>query len=160
MGLDITAYRNLQPADPEQAFDENGDMVWDGNYTQVYVNDNFLGRHEPLQDRMAYTHEDSFSFRAGSYSGYNAWRNELAVLAGFKSDRDAWDATEGPFWELICFSDCEGTIGSIVSKKLAQDFADYQEKADLVDDEWFKSKYAEWRAAFEMAADNGAVDFH
>lgn len=158
MGLDITAFRNLQLADPSEAF-EDGELVWDGNYVQVYANDDFPGHHDPLQNRAAYTYEDSFSFRAGSYSGYNAWRNELAVLAGFGSDRGAWKATHGPFWELINYSDCEGTIGSVISQKLARDFAEYQENANQRDD-WFQARYADWRRAFEMASDNGAVDFH
>lgn len=53
-------------------------------------------------------------------------------------------------------------IGPKTSAKLAMDFAAFQEKADLFDwsDEYYANKYADWRRAFELAADGGAVCFH
>jgi hypothetical protein len=54
-------------------------------------------------------------------------------------------------------------FGPIVSAKLAADFAKNQERADkyeTTDAEWFRLKYADWRKAFETAADGGAVNFH
>jgi hypothetical protein len=77
-----------------------------------------------------------------------------------RHDAAAWGMSEGPFWELIHFSDCEGTIGPEVSAKLAQDFARYQDQADAHPDERFRDLYATWRTAFEMASQGGAVDFH
>lgn len=67
---------------------------------------------------------------------------------------------EGPFWELISFSDCDGIIGPLVSAKLAQDFGDFQPAADDHPDQHFRDMYARWRTAFETAADTGFVDFH
>ena len=114
-------------------------------------------------------------FRAGSYSGYNHWREKLAEIAGYPSietdrfgsglkemrhDAGAREAGSGPFYELIWFSDCEGIIGPITSAKLARDFADFQAKADAVEDDYWREKYGKWRQAFEMAAEEGAVDFH
>jgi hypothetical protein len=75
-----------------------------------------------------------------------------------------------PFVELICFSDCEGSIGPETSAKLAKDFADYEEQAR----EWAKDRYADWhdefdwwfskyenfKRAFELAAQGGFVMFH
>ena len=160
MGLDITYYKHLTPltegADPEDGF-------------QPYDNPDFPGRMEGLEDRVYQMPEDRHHFRAGSYSGYNAWREELAELAGYpltegdrglRHDSGAWDATEGPFWELINFADNEGTIGPVVSAKLAKDFAAYQEKADTHPSGHFRDLYAQWRIAFEDAAQDGAVDFH
>ena len=78
--------------------------------------------------------------------------------------RTIWEneeAYEGlPFFELINFSDCEGILGAPVCAKLAADFAKYQERANTSHDEWWREKYAGWRRAFEMAADNGCVEFH
>jgi len=110
---------------------------------------------------------------AGSYGGYNRWREQLAELAGYPAGDyeqygrtyqshcvPCWNGEAGPFSELINFSDCEGVIGASVSAKLAKDFADFQPKADAHEDDRFRMKYAEWRQAFEMASDSGAVDFH
>lgn len=148
---------------------------------RVYANNDFPGRADGLEDRGVYSAEYSMGFRAGSYRGYNAWREELAKLAGYSAvpvdryntgkvemrhDYGAWQAESGPFLELIEFSDCEGTIGSTVSAKLAKDFADWDERAKQHDDasqNWhgrFYSLYQQWRTAFEMAANGGAVDFH
>lgn len=179
MGLDITAYGKITPLDC--VFDSDGEPIdpktrepLDGlEYFQANVNQDFPDRSKDIADNGVYTYETSTGFRAGSYGGYNNWRESLAKLAGYapeeedrygskrmRHDAGAWSKTSGPFWELILFSACEGTIGPKVSAKLAKDFADYQTKADAHEDEYFRSKYAEWREAFEMAANNGAVDFH
>lgn len=65
-----------------------------------------------------------------------------------------------PFFELIHFADNEGVIGPVVSAKLAKDFRDNYERAKAFGDGYWLSKYEKWMAAFEMAADNGAVEFH
>jgi hypothetical protein len=165
MGLDIRAASKIElihdaPADQEAFHVGRND-------------DEFADRADGLTPGL-YRCQAELSFRAGSYSGYNAWRESLAELAGYpkrmhRSDykppeelhaAGAWEATEGPFWELINFSDCEGTIGPKTSAKLAKDFADHQAKADAHPDEWFRDRYAMWRRAFEMASDDGAVGFH
>jgi len=161
MGLDITAYSKLQPTgDPE------GEWLG-GNDSE------FKSRADGLEAGR-YDHDKSIGFRAGSYSGYSEWRNELAKLAGYPAVRHesgykppedlhsagAWERTEGPFWELIHFSDCEGVIGPKTSAKLAADFATFQEKADAHPDQWFRDRYAKWREAFELASNDGAVAFH
>lgn len=104
---------------------------------------------------------EEFDFRAGSYSGYNAWREELASLAGYTPE-EAWSGKieAAPFLELVNFSDCEGERDQHISKKLAADFAAFQEKADSHYDEYFRAKYADWRRAFELASENGRVEFH
>jgi hypothetical protein len=177
MGLDITAYRKITKIDA--VFDADGEPIDPATREPIdydmraYVNDDFPGRADEIEDRAIYKAEDSMGFRAGSYGGYNGWRNSLAKLAGYplgqyeQYDRKwdsycvaCWEGKEGPFSELIHFSDCEGVIGASVAAKLAKDFADFQEAADGVDDDYFILKYAEWRKAFEMAADGGAVSFH
>lgn len=155
MGLDITAYRNIK-----RIGDYNPDYDWENGEFTLYPNNDFPGREDGIA-RGTYTATDSMDFRAGSYGGYNAWREQLAQLVGHKTARDVWGCPQpGPFVELINFSDCEGTIGPETSKKLAQDFSDFQHIADAHDDEWFIDRYNLWRKAFEMAADNGAVEFY
>ena len=153
MGLDITAHRNLQrEADQTKARDDYEIRIW--------INPDFPGRCDDVAEGF-YTSEEEFDFRAGSYGWYNAWRDMLARLAGHSEARDVWrDKKPGPFTELISFSDCEGTIGTAVSAKLAKDFADYQHAADNHPNEFFREKYNVWRKAFELAAQNGAVQFH
>ena len=174
MGLDITYYSKLTEAKDNEAFDATGELK-DDEWIQIYVNDDFPGRADRLKHKHAYKFESSDGFVAGSYSGYNSWREELAKLIGYtpvaidrfgtgkiqiRYDAGAAAVESGPFWELINFSDCEGVIGPATSAKLAKDFMAYQEKADQHEDEWFRFQYAKWRKAFEVAADNGAVEFH
>jgi hypothetical protein len=140
---------------------------------QAYINSDFPGRADDIEDRAVYKAQDSFGFRAGGYSGFNAWRNELAKMAGYPLGQyeqygklwdsycvACWEGAKGPFSELINFSDCEGIIGSAVAAKLAKDFAEFQAAAEKVEMPHFIIKYTEWRKAFEMAADAGAVRFH
>lgn len=171
MGLDITYYREIKKLDA--VFNDDGAPV--DAKTGIPIEDFYWAIPNPHYDRSdgiapgPYHYEDSDGFRAGSYSGYSSWRNQLAKLAGYKEEesRDgygfsmgAWKADSGPFWELINFSDCEGTIGPKTSAKLAMDFANFQEMANAHEDEWFRDLYAEWRTAFETASNNGAVSFH
>lgn len=176
MGLDISYCSNLHKLDC--VFNEDGAPIDPATREEVdydihvYVNPHFEGREAPLEPGY-YIGEAREGFRAGSYGGYNNWRENLAKLAGypaieveeyghksFRHDSGAHEAGEGPFYELIWFSDCEGTIGPVVSAKLAKDFSDFQEKADSFRDDYWREKYAEWRKAFETAAQNGAVCFH
>lgn len=174
MGLDVTAYRKLTPAKGNEAFDKTGELKYKDNWTRFYKNLDFPGRADDIQDGHAYKYEDSEYFNAGGYGSYNRWRDQLAELAGYQLTEymqynsqeqqshaaACWEGAEGPFSELINFSDCEGVIGASVSAKLAKDFANFQAKADTHQDEPFRNKYAKWRKAFEMAADGGAVRFY
>ncbi len=175
MGLDITAYRRLKPA-PNAKLDADGNPLdWERHF-KPYINDSFPGRAEGIDRSMVYSvkPDNVMGFRGGSYSGYNEWREWLAELVGYPvtaprggmgdkpRSHGAWAAHEGPFWEMINFSDCEGVIGPIVAAKLAKDFAEYDDRAKTKTDGrgWYYEQYQKWREAFEMAADGGAVDFH
>lgn len=173
MGLDITWHSRLTKAEGNEAFDEHGEVRDSDGWFILYVNPDFPGRADEIESWCAYRCEAYGHFSCGPYSRYNRWRDELAKLAGWplgkyeQYGRDfdsyaasAWDATDGPFWELITFSDCEGVIGASVSAKLAKDFDDHQAKADEHPDEYFRQQYAEWRNAFEKATDRGCVRFH
>ena len=79
MGLDISAYRQLKPL---RDYDDSGEYDYPREIP-IWVNTDFPGRcDEFVGPRKLYGFEERFDFRAGSYSGYNAWRNELAKLAG------------------------------------------------------------------------------
>ncbi len=176
MGLDITAYSKIKRIECE--YDDEGDYI-DPISKELIEDEIFqaIGNHKS-HDRSDgvsgfYTYEDATGFHAGSYRGYNQWRDKLAEIAGYlpiplkkyggvvvdSCAASAWKVDGGFFWELINFSDCEGTIGSLTSRKLAKDFEQFQEKVDTLDDERFKYTYADFRAAFEMASEEGCVIF-
>jgi hypothetical protein len=173
MGLDIVAYRNAVKI--EAVFDKDDEWTpldpishqpMEDELVFIAAVDERAATHAlPLTHRGVYRASEEHSFRAGSYSGYNWWRNELARMAGYpgRDNRgetsyclDCWEGKTGPFSELINFSDCEGTIGSEYSTKLARDFAEFDAKALAMGEEFYES-YQDWRKAFELAADNGAV---
>lgn len=184
MGLDIRYYRNLRALPSGEGRDANGEIDDYGKYVGFFVDTkHFADRAEGILQGTVYEFQplDSGGFRAGSYSGYSSWRETLARIAGYPiaplppigdADRPyaaehphstaAWKTPEVtralPFYELIDFSDCEGTIGPVTSAKLARDFAAYQEIADG-EGEYFRDVYANFRRAFEAAAQNGAVVF-
>jgi hypothetical protein len=177
MGLDISAYSKLVKVEnPEM--NKYGDPVnWDGicrihPKTLEYTENEWEGRTKGITEGVVFEYEEYHSFRAGSYSGYNEWRDLLAKFAGWKSDQDCWNSTEGPFFELIHFSDCDGYIGPEVAAKLFKDFDDYEERAiefskTIYDKyggygeywEYWLGKYYDWKKAFKIASDGGVVIF-
>lgn len=169
MGLDITAYGKTN------LIEVVGDVeAWEEKYyfgsakqtptTYIYRNPGWPERMGSLTVGGVYSYEENYDFRAGSYMGYNWWRNELSLLALGVRDQAVWDHEDtfedSPFFELICFSDCEGVIGPEASQRLAKAFAEHQKKADGHSDEYFREGYSHWRKAFELAAQNGFVSFH
>lgn len=170
-GLDVTAYEKLTIVTSPQ-FDEDGEAVGKNQVELAPVE--FAERFAGLTAGKVYRYQSSFEFRAGSYSGYNYWRNELAKLAGYKRtpyksydgktelryDATVWNIKKGPFWELIDFSDAEGVIGPVVCKRVYKDFLQYQVVAAKHPDEYFRSSYEDWKKAFAMCANDGAIVFH
>lgn len=165
MGLDISVYQNLEfVKSRESATDED----WD-NFISIYAHPDFPDRAGSLRSGF-YNGDCVHRFRAGSYGGYNHWRERLSYLALDASPAEVWRDNDSyrdrPFFELIEFSDCEGTIGPEVSAKLAGDFAAWEGEARAAwgDGEGFDGydflKYMEWQKAFDLAALDGAVEFH
>ena len=189
MGLDITAVSKLKPIEIpdhlEQWSDEYYDweMEQEGSIVNIYTHDAFPEASEGLEDGAYLELGERYGFRAGSYSGYNEWRRLLARAALGMSDEEVWNKVDSgvgyneiPFGELINFSDADGVIGPVSAEKLYNDFVNLEEDvmAQLdryylkfedfeVDGEtyhWFKHKYNDWKEAFRIASDNGAVIFH
>lgn len=158
MGLDITAYRNLRevekPVLDEDGYPEDWMYQWKPGASMEWSESVWPGKGFPIKPRTVYEYDESYSFRAGSYSGYNWWRDRLNEFKG-----------EFAFQELIDFADNEGVIGSKLSVKLRNDFNKYYEEAivfsnTIKEGEFFIDKYIKWQKAFQIAAENGAVDFH
>jgi len=176
MGLDITAYKNLKvvqnPDLDEKGYPINYDKEWLPGESMDWSEKEFPGRGEGVDSKTVYTYEDSFDFNAGSYSGYGEWRRRLASFVlgrDIDEDDDSYfeecEKKETAFWQLINFADNEGVIGSVVAKKLLQDFHDHYDKVSEYfeksedDYDWYMGKYEDWTTAFEVASNNGAVDF-
>lgn len=160
MGLKITAYSQVKFLRSKSQREE----VWKDSETWLYRANGFVERMEPLEEGM-YSFGEEFDFIAGSYSGYNNWRSNLADMMG-TTDQAAWEESyNGPFHLLINFSDCEGTLGTEACVSLKADFDLYAEKArvfaeSIQDGEYWLEKYLAWQKAFTLAADQGAVKFH
>lgn len=177
MGLDITAYKNLKKVDT--VFNGDGEPLDPvthepmEDYFRPYVSSDFPTQAQGLEHKAVYVYENATWLSCGGYGRYNGWRETLAKLAGYPARQferikgyvetthamGAFYAESGPFRELVCFSDCDGVIGPVVSAKLAKDFADFDSQAKAVG-EAFYEQYLGWRRCLEMAADGGAVEFH
>lgn len=154
MGLDISAYRQLRSIGPREDASEYAITLPDNHA-------DFAGREAGIDVSRAYQAVSRFRFPAGSYGGYSAWRNELAKMIGFESAKAAYaDPKPGPFIELINFTDCDGAIGPLVAAKLAADFDAHAEAAKASSYPGFWRLYDDFRIAFHLAADSGAVHFH
>ncbi len=171
MGLDISVYRKAILVNNVEV-DEDGEPV-DTALRKAYYNDDLtrlfrLREAYDVFDAQAdglepgfYLFEDSMGFRAGSYGGYNGWRSTLATVGGYTADdAHSGKVLAGPFFELVNFSDCEGTIGPVTSAKLLNDFILLQERAESMMNDYEFAKYKEWTEAFQMASDGGFVSFH
>lgn len=141
MGLDITAYNHLtyvghhrKWADEDKHYDEHHEAYAYDSFPHAllgvpnvqtksgYGGSTFLsGGCFQVTDKTK-AHE----FRAGSYSGYNAWRRDLAEQfnpygpgagTGGLGDYIAPDP-EKPFYELIWFADNAGTICELAAANL------------------------------------------
>lgn len=152
MGLDVEAYKKLSKIDQPKR-DEYGDLVdWEtlvdvDQSTLDYTEQYFKGRTQGLVAGV-YSSEDSLRFRAGAYSYYNRFREKLENMA-----------SNSQLIELIMFSDCEGFIGPVVSEKLAKDFNDLEETAREQLDEYDLETYLNFKKAFELASEDGCVQF-
>ncbi|STR45791.1 hypothetical protein [Iodobacter fluviatilis] len=170
-GLDIIAYEKLSIVSAPK-FDKDGRPLGEQQVKLAPVE--FAERFTGLIAGKVYKYQSAFSFRAGSYSGYNDWRNELAKLAGYaqtpyqslngeiaqRYDVTVWNVKKGPFWELIDFSDSEGVIGPVVCKRISKDFIQYQSAASKHPDKSFRNAYEGWKKAFSMCANSGAIAFY
>lgn len=165
MGLDITAYaianRIGNSADEPGYGQANLCVAWSPH-----------NQHDGLEPGL-YEVTGEFDFRAGSYSGYNEFRNILAKSLGWDSAEACWrdDPLSKPLGKLINFGDNEGFFGPTSSAELAEQMRAHGESfvayvATLPDDfspeyrDYLKSRYTLFEKAFTLAANSGAVKFH
>jgi len=163
MGLDISAYSKIKPES-------------DG---EIFIGSDDFGRHQDLSEGEYSSTNDSrhHSFRAGSYSGYNRWREDLSMAIHGVMPSIIWKSPEKyegkDFFEIINFSDCEGCMGPQVSEKLYSDFIKNKEPfVKFMEDRYGKAEdsgfsessyritiYDDFTLAFEIAKDSGVLIF-
>ena len=161
MGLDIAAYsRLIKVINPGK---DRGDLI------TLTDNTDFPGRIAP-QTEGQYTHGEEMDVIYMGYGRYNHWREWLAKLAGYTPvgnnpnlpsyySGGAWAATSGPFWELICFSDCEGTIGTDACRKLLKDFNEWEQRAQDNSTGPEFDHYVDMHNGLKLAAQGGCLKF-
>lgn len=161
MGLDISAYSKI-----ERVQDEDDARI-------------FIRRNIPEMDQAQDIEEgeyrdsdlcESHHFRAGSYSGYNYFRNLLCEIMHGVTAEELWEKPEvfegKEFYNLINFSDCEGHFGPAVSKKLHEDFIKHREKfiRGVEKKEPYEGYYTRvydgFSLGFEIASKGGVLNFH
>lgn len=125
MGLDITAHSNLKFSEDQD--EENYDLI------RIWKNGHFPDHCELEEGNWETTADShSHSFRAGSYSGYNHFRKILAMCTLGVDIDTVWANEDNyayqPFFNLLNFSDCEGSIGPKYSAELYNDFVDNRDR--------------------------------
>jgi len=164
MGLDITAYSDIEfvqslgDTSPNQA-----DEFYSLGYTRIYENDPaFTERGDGLEPGW-YKRDGSMGFRAGSYGGYNMRRRSLAQAVFAVEPEEIWKDpdtyTHNSVSLLIHFTDCDGFIGPVTSKKIYDDLIQIPEVAIS---QWELNEYdflSNFTAAFKLASQNGVVRF-
>ena len=146
MGLDIFAASHLKYARPipkGKAFDRlERDLQDDGRsldkaYFILWPNQAAhrarLGGMKPGLYEYTKRKSRRFEFRAGSYSYYNWWRDELSRFALGAGAEEVWRNPRTyrgrPFVELIDFTDCDGRLGTNVCAQLAAHFTIHAARA-------------------------------
>lgn len=165
MGLDICAYSNA-PKVTDHPPIPPGEWCEIEHHVQAYLPDAAFHRSfRGLTAGACYdiSKSDGTGFRAGSYSGYNAWREDLCRFALKAPPHDVWSAPIGyqdaPFFELIDFSDCEGTIGPDAAVDLLKDFYDHRDAYLSSHESYDVERYLHWLEACELAAAGGLIVF-
>lgn len=174
MGLAVTGYSHLTAVgfhdkDPELNEGEEGgpeSFCYYENHTEAYAYDSFplsfigipvLRQRDGIVFGGCYAHTEattSYRFAAGSYGGYNRWRERLQ--AKYNPDRKESE----PFFELIWFADNEGTISSLAAQNLLADFEAYGPDVELgTYGNSYGGPFDDFHKACKLAAEDGLIRF-
>lgn len=173
MGLDISYYSSWEPY-PEEVRDwDHAEEIEDttgARLFKVYNGADFEARASDMPAGKFVTAKYVHGFRAGSYSGYNHWRQRFCLAANDILPEVLWampeeEAQNYLFWEFIHFSDCEGVLGPACCQRLHEQMETHYEKIrkefeEGPDAAWNLRLLDEWRKAFRVAAGKGMIRFH
>lgn len=169
MGLDITVYEFSVPTSHQSLCKQGIPVEWceDPNHVRAWAYAGFEQSLSGLDAGRCYSidvvGQNSMGFRAGSYGGYNNWRNQLCRVVNGIPVSTLWTNADNhhdtPFFELINFADNEGCIGPLAAGQLYRDFVDNRHKVTNEDSD-FIQLYDTWTDACELAAGSGVIIFH
>jgi hypothetical protein len=161
MGLDISACSKINKTDN---LDEATIFIYRGENHNDQAKDIEKGTY--IEDNEA----ETCRFRAGTYSGYNTFRDLLSQIALGVEAKAVWVEEEKyvgkPFYEMINFSDCEGNFGPQMSDKLHKDYMEHREtfhekiKSKNPYEGYYESVYDNFMKGFEIASKGGILSFH
>ncbi len=170
MGLDISVYSSWTPYDGEvKDWDHAEEIMMTGiDLTHVYNMEGFASRAKGMPEWVVAKFVDSF--RAGSYGGYNRFRDTLCrALHGFGA-KALWAMVDEELethamWQILHFSDCEGVLGTEVCRTLHAELEEHWDKvtayfAQLDDGDYYQGLLGTWRDAFKAASAEGFIGFH
>jgi hypothetical protein len=163
MGLDV--YARGRPEFVRAFRDEDDDDGYSEGLDWLYPNDFFPTRACGLVDGW-YRHGPLGEGRkhvGTSYSGHNRFREALCRAVYECEPEKLWTdigeglrPEEGPFIELINFSDCEGVLGPEVCAKLLADFEAHAERVRPLMGEW-AGHYDRWTEMLRTAVAAGGI---
>lgn len=173
MGLDISACSRVKRVKPFTGWENGADALYEQGLRPVSDKYDFPHHLGSLQPGWYEVEGEETRFRAGSYSGYNAFREWISRVALGVPPEVVWESIRAgqadfknkPFVSLIDFTDCDGVIGPEVCAELHRDFVENREKFEK-DSQWgydggyYGELYDYWTTAFELGSDNGMVVFH
>jgi hypothetical protein len=178
MGLDITAYSDMALTEPHPSSEDDPGWCWIDGHQQTFAYQGFEQSFRGLADPDEIFQKDfiggrcyeptaateTYRFSAGSYGGYNQWRDQLSLTMAGCTAKHIWmnrdDYRDAPFFELICFADNEGCIGPDAAKDLLADFRAGTDRWFTEVDPIARQRYGDWTRACELASRNGFIDFH
>ncbi|WP_392603285.1 hypothetical protein [Stutzerimonas sp. CQPMC-PStu] len=134
----------------------------------------FTERFAGLTEGKVYRYESAFDFRAGSYSWYNYWRNELAKLAGneqtpymsfngeteLRYDATVWKTKKAHFGSLLISQMRKASSAPLHANEFTKTSFIIKSSHQKHPDEYFRTSYQDWMKAFSMCANNGAIVFY
>jgi hypothetical protein len=174
MGLDIYSIERIEFVQPLPAVGSadwplvDWDKADDEGWIAVYNHQCYPEHLAPFMPGFYVESGASVSFNAGSYSGYNAWRELLCKAVNNCKPHDIWeDRMPGVvrLREFIHFTDCEGVIGPLYATKLAAEMTDLRCRLaanppmHFDHQGYFMELYDSWLGAFRIAASDGVVLF-
>lgn len=171
MGLRIVAYTQMEEVDSPLFDDEGypvGENVWLPGLDMRASEPFWPGWAAPLQYWKVYRYKFYKIHPMGSYDDYTLrFRRPMLGLVGLPMPEDVcypeFIEPGVPFYELLCFSDCDGVIGTQVAQKLFKDFSNWHERAKKYagnnGQNFMLETYEKLYALLRLAARDGALKF-
>jgi len=147
MGLGIKGYSNIVK-------DEDGSI-------EISSCGSFKQENLKELEGLTLECEECYKFRAGSYGGYNRFRDNLCKSANGITAKELWGKEDESlkFYWLINFSDCDGYIGTSYCEILYNEFVKYEDEILSKLDGRDANTYKDFKECFNLGRQKGFVLF-